>query len=118
MKEGDREDKDPRSDKRLPKLNSGRIGARTYARGDQTDAIYDQRMDCKVAPSELELQREAEIAHNRFYDKPDERGWIRQACCGTICALRSSPPPRPDYKEWRGGHPLESVGLWQEYRFG
>ena len=25
-----------------------------------------------VAPRELELQREAEIAHNRFYDKPDE----------------------------------------------
>ena len=54
---------------------------------------------------ELELQREAEIAHNRFHDKPDERGWITHTCCGTICALRSTPPLKLDYKEWHGGHP-------------
>ena len=56
-----------------------------------------------VALDELELQREAEIAHNQFYDKPDERGWIRHACCGH--ASVPSEVLLPQDKEWCGGHP-------------
>uniref|UniRef100_A0ABM5GER0 CCHC-type domain-containing protein n=1 Tax=Pogona vitticeps TaxID=103695 RepID=A0ABM5GER0_9SAUR len=52
-----------------------------------------------VAPRELEIQRERAWMTAEEHEGPDERGWYRHKCCGTICAMRSLPPPQ---KEPRG----------------
>ena len=52
-----------------------------------------------VAHRELELQREREWLTAEEHEGPDERGWYRHKCCGTICAMKSLPPPQ---KEPRG----------------
>ncbi|XP_078243318.1 uncharacterized protein LOC140703916 [Pogona vitticeps] len=52
-----------------------------------------------VAPWEEELQRERNWRREEFDEGPDERGWIRHKCCGTICAKKSPPPPQWGYKK-------------------
>ena len=46
-----------------------------------------------VAPRDAKLCREWEKSAAPFPEGPDESGWVRHSCCGTICVMRSAPPP-------------------------
>ena len=63
---------------------------------------YVKEWNVIVASREEELRREREWKTKPFDEGPDERGWIRHRCCGTICAVRSLPPPRQEPKGFHG----------------
>ena len=65
--------------------------------------ITVREWDVIVAPREIELKRARESAAASLPEGPDEGGWIRHRCCGTICAVKSLPNPWMAPKEPRGG---------------
>nr|XP_020659657.1 RIB43A-like with coiled-coils protein 2 isoform X1 [Pogona vitticeps] len=88
--------------KDFPHLRIGGLLPNPAAGEGELKRMVAQEWSVIVTLQEAELRREWEKSAASFPEGPDERGWVRHSCCGTICAMRSAPPPRSEVKERRG----------------
>ncbi|XP_078250293.1 RIB43A-like with coiled-coils protein 2 isoform X3 [Pogona vitticeps] len=88
--------------KDFPNLRIGGLLPNPAAGEGELKRMVAQEWSVIVTLQEAELRREWEKSAASFPEGPDERGWVRHSCCGTICAMRSAPPPRSEVKERRG----------------
>ena len=58
----------------FPSLKLGGLLPEPKLKGDKLAQFLTQEWTMIMAPRESELQRETEIAHNRFYDRPARLG--------------------------------------------
>ena len=86
----------------FPNLKAGGLLLDPEVEKERPSGYVTKERTVIVAPREIELQHEWESSQQRFPEGPDERGWVRHTCCGTICAIRRIPPQKPEPKEWCG----------------